>query len=319
MLLRSRLFYAHHSMKELINMVSQHYSENKLHELSDETILTYGRLRRIPIVGKRNDIIRRLYKYMFRRECSEQINVICYDLEFTGLPEWDTKGAPNQDIIEIGAYHPETSDKFSCLVKPQRYEITPEAASLTQLTSSTLYHEGIELNDALKNFYSWVETVSIRTNRLSVPSDSMAINSLHNSHADTCIQNLNKPNMNLNEVLHRRRNTMLISHGGLMQDIRMLKYFSNEANITIPEYIYFADSVKILRECIHKNGEKLGTMKLDLLAKDLGISSSDQSHRALSDALITWKVLNKALTVHGNHVLSPVQELTKKFHQWNKR
>ena len=307
--------YAHQTMKELLTQVSQYYYENRLHELSDEAILSYGRLRRIPIVGKRHDIINRLYKYIYRRECPEIINTVCYDLEFTGLPEWNRSGVPDQEIIEIGAFHPATEQSFSCLVKPDLYKISDEASALTLLNHDILQKEGVVIREALRRFYMWIEKIALKAPPVEIPLDTMTSSSRHLPPDDVCKFSLKS---DLSDTVANPKDTLLISHGGLMNDIKMLKYYSSAFNVDIPTCISFADSVKLIKESTIQKSEKLTTLKLDSLANELCIPRADQSHRALSDALMTWKVLSRTLSVFGNNALTPMQEITKKHYQWKK-
>ncbi|KNH06355.1 DNA polymerase III subunit epsilon-like protein [Perkinsela sp. CCAP 1560/4] len=313
---------AHHSLRELLSIVSRNYAENKLHELPDETLLSYGRLRRIPIVGTRDDILKRLYRYLYRRECSELVNIICYDLEFTGLPTWDpVSGIPNQEIIEIGAYSPHKKESFSCLVRPELYKMSEEAASLTQISTSVLQSEGIPIAEALKRFYLWLANC-VRSQQTDVePNDSMSIPA--DSAVIKPVDNQRKDGHSLSAELSPEKckpsnSVMLISHGGSLHDIRMLKYYSTSCDISIPNSIYFADSMRLLRECTHYKGDNLGVLKLDSLMKELGITSHTQSHRALTDAISTWKVLGKAIHLYSSTHLTPAQDITKKYLQWRK-
>ena len=327
------------SLTNLLRSVREHYCRNTLHELPDETLMTYARIRHLPLTGNREDLIRRFYKYIFRRVCQKEIHLFYYDLEFTGTPRWSTENGietPDQEIVEVAAYHPTTNSAFTRLVSPEKYTLTEEAAALTQLTQEQLQKEGQSIDVILKALHQWIgnkistayshknpdpnatedmlQTIqeinhvfkkSLDQGKLSPTVSGIS----HNNNQSTSPQN--------GKFDENNSNIMLISHGGFMHDARMIRYYSTLKNVQLPSRYHFADSCRLLRECTQNNGAELPKLKLSALLDHFDIKPLEKSHRALSDAIGTWNVLESAISKYGLKHLTPTEEIKKKFIQWN--
>ena len=236
--------------------------------------------------------------------------MVCYDLEFTGTPRWTAQRdlyIPDQEMVEIAAYHPASEKTFSRLVRPVQYALSEEAAQLTGLTQEQLQRDGVPVGQVLESFFAWISNCTQQT---AEESKENASSSAHNLVPDANDCN--------SQALARRGSVMLISHGGLLHDARMIRHYSTQSSLSIPSYLYFADSYKLLRECTRNKGSDLTSLKLEALLNQFEIIPLEQHHRALSDAIGTWKVLQAAILQYGTKYFTPSQEIARKYMSWKR-
>ena len=279
MLRPCRLRAGVHSMQDLVRTVMYNYHHDILHELPDEHLMSFGRIRQIPSVGTRDDILARLYKCILKKESVHSIQIFSYDLEFTGTPKWDGD-TPDQEIVEMAAFHPASGQSYSRLVKPTAYRMNEEAACLTKLTHETLEAEGVPFGDAFSGLIKWVGEREPNTNK-----------------GTQC---------------------MFVSHGGFLHDVRMLRYYASKCGAAIPPEFFFADSYRLIRETTRSKSSSIPNAKLGALMEQFNIVPLTHHHRALSDAIATWEVLQSAVNTYGNKHLTATEQVTKKYMQWRK-
>eukprot|EP00760_Papus_ankaliazontas_P010645 PhM_4_TR14394/c0_g1_i1/m.10197 len=267
------------SQADLHRTIMYYFYHDLLHELPDDHLMSYGRSRHIQMTGSRDDMLSRLYKSILRRELQHPVKVFYYDLEFTGIPRWGDGDIPDQEVIEVGVYYPATAESFTRLIRPTNFAINDEAAALTQLDMKTLHEEGCSFKVAMQEMFDWVQK--------------------RRPHSENT-------------------QCMLLSHGGNMHDIRMIKYWCDSFDVALDSNLFFADSCKLLREATKSRSALIPNVGLATLMTQFNITPLDQHHRALSDAMATFQVLQAGCALHGNKYLTPNEQVLKKYTQWRK-
>ncbi|CCW70948.1 unnamed protein product [Phytomonas sp. Hart1] len=222
-----------------------------------------------------------LKQLVYERYLSIPFRVFTFDMEFTGLPVFTPTG-PTEDITELGLYSPSHDKVFSCLVqpvcgRPQR----PEVAELTHITDKMLAEEGLPFTDAWSKFLDFVN--------MPEPNEKPG--------SDECI--------------------LLLSHGGKLADISLIKWTLEKFKLELPSRFVFGDTIHLIRDahrCRPVTVDKHpASWKLGDLVQWLRIPPTLPAHRAGNDAKMTWDALYHTLLRYGNEDLSPREQLVSHF------
>ena len=272
------------------NFMLQHFSE----EL-DNYGMSPARMNKMD-----NRSIQELLKRLFfEKYMSIEFAVFTFDLEFTGLPKF-TKTGPTEDIIEIGLYCPDTEETFSKLVKPfHGHTIQDEVTKLTGISK-----EHLETADSFAQV--WKEVKTFIADNAEKTKQRFNYDQLYESKSDFGMDNI-----------------LLLSHGGKLADVSMLKWACRAidepidgSNNVCPPFT-FGDTNHHIRD-LHRRRpvtkDKLPpSWSLEDLATWLGLDVPSGVHRAGIDAKLTWDVLSHNMDRYGDVDLLPRQQLVSRF------
>eukprot|EP00760_Papus_ankaliazontas_P003405 PhM_4_TR11602/c0_g1_i1/m.60681 len=233
-----------------------------------------------------------LLQIQFERFHAVPFRLVAFDLEFTDIPRFTSEG-PTAGIIEIGLFHPESGKTFERLVKPvQQYTWGEGVEALTGISKEMVENEGVSFAAAWAEAVQWV---------LSLP-----------------VSSIGRPE----ESLEDAQRCLLLSHGGRLADVSMLKWHCQKAEVTLPESITFGDTYSIIRERHRRRPVTSDRLPPAWGLEDLrnwmrldAVDESHRAHRALPDAKSTWQVCEETLRRYGTEYLTPKQQLSEIFYR----
>jgi DNA polymerase III epsilon subunit-like protein len=193
-------------------------------------------------------------------------------------------GLPGQtitptSIVEMAIYSPDTNASFTSLIRPLPESVmTDDALKLTRIDPAEL--EKAPTFD-------------------KVFADALAF------------MQLNSPSQ------EARDNTLLLSHGGKLADVRMLHESCEFYRVPFPSHLRFGDTYNLVRDLHRKRpvtkDKQPPTWSLADLAIWLKLDMPPTLHRALPDAKLTWDVLFHTLDRYGDSSLSSRQQLVSRY------
>ncbi|EPY26274.1 hypothetical protein AGDE_11453 [Angomonas deanei] len=206
--------------------------------------------------------------------------VFAFDMEFTGPPVFTAEG-PTEDITELGLYAPQRDEQFSCLVKPVNgKKLAPGVSELTHITDEMLEKEGLPFEEAWKRFVDFV----MKPNPGELPGSDQRI--------------------------------LLLSHGGKLADVSLIKWTLDKFGMEVPTSFVFGDTINIIRDAHRRRPVTVDrhppSWKLSDLVAWLKIPSVP-AHRAGNDAKMTWDAIYHTLNRYGDDGLTPQEQLVSRF------
>ncbi|AIN99010.1 hypothetical protein LPMP_251470 [Leishmania panamensis] len=212
---------------------------------------------------------------------SVPFRVFTFDMEFTGPPVFTADG-PTEDITELGLYSPLLDEVFSCLVQPVcGRKQGPGVEELTHITDAMLAKEGIPFLEAWQRFLKFVQTP--------------------------------QPN----EIPGSEERILLLSHGGKLADVSLIKWTLEKFHMELPSSFVFGDTIHLIRDAHRRRPVTVDkhppSWKLVDLVQWLHISPTLSAHRAGNDARMTWDALYHTLLRYGDDEMTPREQLVPRF------
>lgn len=222
-----------------------------------------------------------LRQLVYDRYLSVPFRVFSFDMEFTGPPAFTADG-PTEDITEIGIYSPARDETASYLVRPVRgKKLGPGVAELTHITDDMLEREGLDFQEAWRHILEFVDTP--------------------------------EPN----EAEESSQRILLLSHGGKLADVSLIKWTLDQFGLELPPAFVFGDTIHLIREAHRRRPVTVDkhppSWKLGDLVQWLRIPMTLPAHRAGNDAKMTWDALYHTLLRYGDDELTPREQLIPKF------
>ena len=278
--------------------------------------------------------------------------LVTFDIKYLDNPRFTPEG-PTSCIAEIAAYHPESGRMFERLVTPSSTAFQPAEPkcgtepAISQIPMSMIAKYGVSFSVAWAELLEWlsslpdpVSTVTsdsldgkgtfsdvapnleldegfrkellpspIETNKHLLLSFDRASSGVA---GETGLQALDTFNNNNKKVL-------LISHGGRLADVSMLKWESKKVDMSMPRQITFGDSFGIIKERHRRRPVTMNKLPAmwDTKALSLWMALPQYEelahHNALSDAICTWEILEETLRRYGVENLTAKQQLGEIF------
>lgn len=222
-----------------------------------------------------------LKRVVLEQYLSVPFRVFSFDMEFTGPPAFTADG-PTEDITEMGLYSPMREETFSCLVLPAcGRKQAPGVTELTKITDEMLEKHGLPFVEAWEQFLEFVNTPD--------PGEG--------ADADQRI--------------------LLLSHGGKLADVSLIKWTLERFNLELPPSFVFGDTIHLIRDAHRRRPVTVDkhppSWKLLDLVQWLKIPPTLPAHRAGNDAKMTWDALYHTLLRYGDDELTPREQLVSRF------
>ena len=284
-----------------------------------------------------------LFQLYYEKLYAVPFQLVTFDLEFTDIPRF-TKEGPTASIIEFGAYHPESKQKFERLVLPTNsaHEVSPSTQELTGIKPSELREYGKSYNEVWYAFLHWI-------NRLPQPSATVSAESLRDEslmgtsidfsmdeatpetsspEAESASEKKDtslldsyrecKPSEKEVPALNADMKYLFLSHGGRLADVSMLKWECKQCDLELPSEVTFGDTYGLTRDRHRRRPVTSNMLPPAWGLVDLKMwmnlpTKKTKAHRALNDAVMTWEVLEETLRRYGTENLTPKQQLGETF------
>ena len=233
------------------------------------------------------------------------------------------KRDPRLASLNLGAYHPESGKKFQRFVSNSRsQEISQKSVDLTGITKKDIAKQGVPYRAVWISFLRWLTQLplplSLGANepylRLEQTSSS-GTESTENSE-DTLLDDKEiSPTSDAIPSLNSSLKFLLLSHGGRLADVSMLKWDCKQCDLPVPPEITFGDTSGLIRDRHRRRPVTSNHLPpawgLIDLKRWLGLPlGGTKAHRALTDAIMTWEVLDETLRRYGT------EHLTTKTTTW---
>ncbi|KNH04782.1 CK1 family protein kinase [Perkinsela sp. CCAP 1560/4] len=280
--------------------------------------------------------------------------LLAFDIKYLDKPRFTPSG-PTSCIAELAAYHPESGKMFERLILPSSSDFTAPVdiacadSEVTKLTLSQIKNHGVPFSTAWGEFLTWLYN-------LPEPQPTVSYDSLDgkgtfghlpcvekdgSAYQSSLLENPITSNKHLlygiekkvsseqekelaqaqNLFQKQNQRLLLISHGGRLADVSMLRWECKKASLKVPKQITFGDSYGIIKEKHRRRPvtqNKLPAM-WGVKALSLWMSMPQykevKGHQALSDAISTWEVLVETLRRYGVEHLTAKQQLGEIFYK----
>eukprot|EP00009_Paramoeba_aestuarina_P012998 CAMPEP_0201530620 /NCGR_PEP_ID=MMETSP0161_2-20130828/45228_1 /ASSEMBLY_ACC=CAM_ASM_000251 /TAXON_ID=180227 /ORGANISM="Neoparamoeba aestuarina, Strain SoJaBio B1-5/56/2" /LENGTH=353 /DNA_ID=CAMNT_0047933063 /DNA_START=363 /DNA_END=1421 /DNA_ORIENTATION=+ len=290
--------------------------------------------------------------------CHEKLYAVPYqlltfNLKYFDAPRFVHKG-PTSSIAELSAFHPESQRMFQRLVLPTNRTVSTDTTSAeADITSIPLAHIekfGVPFSKVWIDFLRWINELpepqpTVNHESLdgkgtfgylpSLEKDGSAGQKVMLQRPITANKHLlnNKGNGdgdNEAEASHelgnifrsRNQKILLISHGGKLADVSMLKWECRKADLTMPKQITFGDSYGVIKERhrrrpVTQNKLPAGDWSVKSLSMWMSLPEYENVpySQALTDAINTWEVLEETLRRYGVEHLTAKQQLGEIFYK----
>ena len=280
--------------------------------------------------------------------------LVTFDIKYLDFPRFTPEG-PTSCIAEIAAYHPESGAMFERLVlptddafqQPQAKEGTePE---ISQIPLSKVRKYGVPFNVAWGEMLTWIHDLPEPKSMVTcdsldgkgtftdidaslesenafashvVPGPMQTNQHLLKGYARSCSpEEVEKAKHAHNLFESNKKKFLLVSHGGRLADVSMLKWESKKASMVVPRQITFGDSYGIIKERHRRRPVTMNKLPAmwDTKALSLWMALPQYEelpdHRALSDAICTWEILEETLRRYGVEHLTAKQQLGEVFYK----